>query len=395
MNAPCTFAVKNNGISQYFDVSYLNFTRNGDTSVLKQNQKTAFSETIKKYEPTSNFLDEVTRIKFKHDLHRQMMGKKKKNVKELGTLSKNQVKSCKKACETMINTVLFSKQRNVDYKTGQYIAFVTLTLPTKQLHSDKEIKRLQTRYIENLQKTYGVKYYVWKAEAQKNGNIHFHLLVDKWIDWTVHRRLWNKQLDKLGYLDAYQKEHGDRNPNTTDVHSLKKDKRGKKLKNVTTYIIKYMTKLEFGKRPILGQLWGCSDATKTLDYPKYAEGEILFDHVVSMVNTGKFKQVLKEDFFSFFSGKTFEVLRTEYTHLWKDVKSFFQIQNGNKKTPKKIVSKDFIRVEKTRSLEQMILKTNEAQTVKRNKGALHKFKKDYLETYDPYKANQFDIFAPL
>ena len=345
MNAPCTFSIKNGGISQYFDVSYLDINRNGDISVLKQNQKTPFNDIIKKYQPTQNFLHDLDRIKFKHDLHRQILSKRGKTVKELGTLSNNQKKACKKVCENIINTVVFSRQKDVHYKSGQYVAFVTLTLPTKQIHSDKQIKRLQTRYIENLQKTYGVKYYVWKAEAQKNGNIHFHLLVDKWIDWTVHRKLWNKQLDKLGYLDTYQQIHGNRNPNTTDVHSLKTDKKGRKIKNVTTYIIKYMTKLEFGKRPILGKLWGCSDEAKQLDYPKYSEGEPLFDHVVHLVNSGKLKQVLKEDFFSFFSGKSFKIISEKYKHLWSDLKSFYQFQNGNNK-PKTFQEKSFVRAEK-------------------------------------------------
>lgn len=424
MNAPCTFSIKNNGISQYFDVSYLNFTRNGDTSMLKQNQKTPFSQVIKKYKPTSNFLEEVNRIKFKHDLHRQIMSKgkkcdkckdckscttettcnhckrcteckKPKYFKELGTLSTSQVKSCKKACELLINTVFLSKDKTVHYKTGQYVVFLTLTLPSTQIHSDKQIKRLQTRYIENLQKTYGVNYYVWKAEAQKNGNIHFHLLVDKWIDWTVHQKLWNKQLDKLGYLDAFQEEHGHRNPKTIDVHSLKMNKKQKKIKNPTAYITKYMTKLEFGKRPVLGQLWGCSDSVKRLDYPKYAEGEQYFDHVVSVVNSKQLKQVLKEDFFSFFSGKTFDILRSTYTQLWGNVKTFYQEQNGNRKPPPKIEPKPFIRVQKPQSFKELMDEREEAKNIRKNKEALTKFKKDYLQTYDPYKANQFDIFAPL
>lgn len=357
MNAPCTFSIKNNGISQYFDVSYLNITRNGDTSVLKQNQKTPFNDIIKRFKPTSNFLEEINRVKFKHDLHRQIMYKRGKNIKELGTLSNNQKKSCKKVCETMINTVIFSRDKNVHYKSGQYIVFVTLTLPSKQVHSDKDIKRLQTRYIENLQKTYGVKYYVWKAEAQKNGNIHFHLLIDKWLHWTIHRRLWNKQLDKLGYLDAYFNEHGNRNPNTTDVHSLKKDKKGKKLKNITTYIIKYMTKLEFGKRPVLGSLWGCSDAAKKLDYPKYSEGYPLFDHVVAFINKGHLKQVIKEDFFSYFSGRTFHYISNYYLHLWHDLKSFYQLQNGNI-VPQTIQQKEFIRV-KTYQPETPVVSVSE------------------------------------
>ncbi|WP_157730177.1 rolling circle replication-associated protein [Tenacibaculum jejuense] len=271
------------------------------------------------------------------------MSKRGKNLKELGTLSNNQKKSCKKVCENIINTVIFSRERNSDYKTGQYVVFVTLTLPSKQQHSDKQIKRLQTRYIENLQKTYGVKYYVWKAEAQKNGNIHFHLLLDKWIHHTVHRKLWNKQLDKLGYLDSFQSKHGHRNPNTTDVKSLKKDDKGRKIKNPTSYIVKYMTKFEFGKRPILGKLWGCSDEAKQLDYPKYQEGQPLFDHVVHLINSKKLKQVLKEDFFSFFSGRSYEVISTKYKKLWSDIKDFYKLQNGNIE-PRTISQKEFIRL---------------------------------------------------
>ena len=344
MNAPCTFSLRNEGISQYFDVSYLDFSRSGDKTALKQNQTSKFIDRIRKFNYTKNFLNEVKQVNDLHLSHtNHMKDVYNVKIKPLGTLSRSQVKTCKKACETMINTVIFSKSKDVDYKTSQYVTFVTLTLPSKQVHTDKQIKKLQTRYIENLQKTYGVKYYVWKAEAQKNGNIHFHLLVDKWIHWTVHRKLWNKQLDRLGYLDSFQKLHGHRNPNTIDVHSLKTDKKGRKITNPTKYITKYMTKLEIGKRPILGKLWGCSTETKQLDYPKYCEGDGFFSHVVSLINSGSLKLSIKDDFFSYFSGRVYNQVFKNYKHLWSDIKDFYKLQNGNIK-PKTLQQKEFVRL---------------------------------------------------
>ena len=264
----------------------------------------------------------------------------------MGTLSHNAKKSCAKACELMINTVLYSRQKDVDFKSQQYLVFLTLTLPSKQVHSDKVLRRALTKYIDNLRKNHGVKFYVWRAEPQKKGNIHFHLLLDKFIEKDDIRRLWNKQLSKLGYLDAFQKVHGHRNPPSTRIESYKVDKKGKKISNPTKYITKYMTKLKFGQRPIIGRIWGASKEVKALQYPRYAEGDKYFDHVISMINkTGKFKQVISEDFFSYFSGKTFEVLRSTYKQLYSDVKNFFKLQNGNL-TPKTLQHKEFIRLEK-------------------------------------------------
>ncbi|WGH76132.1 hypothetical protein P8625_02900 [Tenacibaculum tangerinum] len=323
---------------------------------MKQNAKTPYSEAIK-HLTKKNSLDVIETIEFKHQLHQMTMAKRGKQIKDLGTLSQSQVKKCRKAVECMISTIIFSRDKNIHYKTQQYPAFVTLTLPSKQVHSDKVLRKAHTRYIENLQKTYGVKHYVWKAEAQKNGNIHFHLLVDRWIDWTVHRKLWNKQLDKLGYIDTFQKQYGHRNPNTIDVHSLKRDKKGRKLKNIGNYIIKYMTKREFGKRPILGKIWGCSNATKKLDYPRYAEGETHFYKIIDLINKYDFKQVVCDDFFAHWVGKSFEIISKRTRNLWKDVKECFQLQNGNIE-PRTLMQKEYHRLTR-----QYTFKQNEKELV--------------------------------
>lgn len=152
------------------------------------------------------------------------------------------------------------------------IAFVTLTLPSKQIHSDNEIKnQCLNQLLIELKKHYNVRNYIWRAEKQKNGNLHFHMLVDKFIPHQELRDRWNRIVNKLGYVDAYRCEmqnfhkngfqvrtdllktwpiekqkaayrRGARthwnSPNSTDIHSVQR------IQNVKQYIAKYLTKNE-------------------------------------------------------------------------------------------------------------------------------------------------------
>jgi len=176
------------------------------------------------------------------------------------------------------------------------IAFITLTLPSTQKHDDNEIKRkCLNSFLIELQKYENVKNYVWRAEKQKNGNIHFHIIIDKFVHWNTIRNRWNRIINKLGYVDEYRNnlkefykngfrlredlinnwpEHKQRaaykrntetdyhNPNSTDIHSIKK------IRNIQHYFVKYMTKTD-GPQPSqttnkndfetqTGRIWGSS-----------------------------------------------------------------------------------------------------------------------------------------
>lgn len=82
-------------------------------------------------------------------------------------------------------------------------SFITLTLPSVQIHSDLEIKKCLNNFLVRLRGTYGVKNYVWKAELQKNENIHFHLVIDQYIPFQAVRYYWNLAINTLGYVDRY------------------------------------------------------------------------------------------------------------------------------------------------------------------------------------------------
>lgn len=103
-----------------------------------------------------------------------------------------------------------SKPRTIKMKNSKFLynfrcSFITLTLPSTQIHSDLEIKKsCLNQFFVELRKNYGVNNYLWKAELQQNENIHFHIVTDRYIDFQALRRRWNRIVNKLGYLDRYQ-----------------------------------------------------------------------------------------------------------------------------------------------------------------------------------------------
>ena len=132
------------------------------------------------------------------------------------------------------------------------INFITLTLASKQIHSDQVIKsQLLNHFLIECKKKWGVCNFLWRAESQRNGNIHFHVCTDRFIPWLELRNNWNRIQNKLGYVDRFHVKHRHRSPNSTDVHSIKK------IKNIAAYLSKYCTK-NSDNRSIEGKLWGLS-----------------------------------------------------------------------------------------------------------------------------------------
>jgi len=138
------------------------------------------------------------------------------------------------------------------------IAFITLTLPSMQTHSDNQLKSdCLDSFLTEIRKGYGVKNYLWRAEKQKNGNIHFHIVVDRFIPhWQIKNR-WNRILERLGYVTRFAEKHGHNDPNSTDVHSLKH------VLNALAYLMKYATKDE-KNGDVQGRVWGCSETLSNL-----------------------------------------------------------------------------------------------------------------------------------
>lgn len=182
---------------------------------------------------------------------------------------------------------VYSKQDGVTYKFK--INFITLTLPTTNHNiTDKHFTGVMlNKLINALYYNCKLKNYVWKVEAQQNGNIHCHLLTDTFVHHVTLRKIWNKILTKEGLIYQYKKQFSSmdlqqyiqyrlsqgssdtsriaaafkqgqesnwENPNTTDVHSIKK------VKDIAAYISKYMSKSETDRRVLKCRLWACSQS---------------------------------------------------------------------------------------------------------------------------------------
>lgn len=218
--------------------------------------------------------------------------------------------------ENLLIAIELNTSMKFPFVTGQekplnevYPTFVTLSLPFKQWHDDNDLKReVFTPFMQEIIRNWNVKCYLWVAETQKNGNIHFHVLIDRGIPAVRLRQIWNKHLDKEGFeyvksyaliqkhiyrngyvfrqemldqrlikereraifekrkfgvkekkeikakeetrqKEAYKKGISSnwRDPNSTDIHSIKN------IKKLTAYIAKYMTKAPKIIKPILAE----------------------------------------------------------------------------------------------------------------------------------------------
>lgn len=84
-------------------------------------------------------------------------------------------------------------------------AFITLTLPTEQKHTDKEIKSVAlNNFLNHLRNKFGLQNYLWKAELQTNKSIHFHIVTDIYIHHNAIRYYWNRSIELLGYVSDYK-----------------------------------------------------------------------------------------------------------------------------------------------------------------------------------------------
>ena len=151
------------------------------------------------------------------------------------------------------------------------VNFITLTLSAPQGSiSDKEIKRVcLNNFLNRAKQKFGLRTYVWRAEKQQNGNIHFHITTDVYIHYHALCNLWNECQELLGFVTRFRERTGSYRPNSTDVHSVKD------VKDLASYLVKYMSKKEKDAQRIEGKVWGCS---KNLSSAKKFEVELYGAH---------------------------------------------------------------------------------------------------------------------
>lgn len=147
---------------------------------------------------------------------------------------------------------VFNKKLNSWFKFK--INFITLTLPDTGMKVDNQFlqKRLLNPFLTYLRTFHSLKNYVWKLEFQGNGKLHVHFVSDVFIHHAVLRKSWNAILAKNNLLIEFGKKFGHADPNSTDIHSVRK------VKNLAAYLAKYMSKNAKELEAIKGRIWGCN-----------------------------------------------------------------------------------------------------------------------------------------
>lgn len=241
-----------------------------------------------------------------------------KKKKFQGNLSKTQKSIIKKRVTAWLSSIKAKNENKTNRweRNEHYPVFITVTLSAKQLHPDKEIKRIiLDQFIKKLKSKFGIEKYFWKAERQKNGNIHFHLIVDKYCKKDELRLVWNLCQSKLGYIDRFEKKFKYRNPPSTDVKGVKD------VDNFINYVLKYCLKDESNKK-IEGRVFGMSDNIRNLGvYQDILDSE-LSDYLKKYMDYNYF-QVYKQEYYTVLLFKKEFYQSTFYNILQKHSKEYY------------------------------------------------------------------------
>lgn len=156
-----------------------------------------------------------------------------------GYISTESGRVIRKRLEAWIKAVHVNADVNSTYRRPNHsgIVFATLTLPSKQIHGDNEIKRrVLMPFIQQLKRLNGVHEHFFSAEPQRNGNIHFHCLFDRYIPKDKLNDLWLTATDHLGYFGRYVEQTGETTAPATKINECPRDM------SLVKYVMKYVSK---------------------------------------------------------------------------------------------------------------------------------------------------------
>lgn len=159
------------------------------------------------------------------------------------------------------------------------LSFMTLTIsqskPVDAVDGHKALKVFLDHFRAKPAKkaiSEQLKSYIWKAELQERGQLHYHITSNTFMHFAEVNRVWNGIQFRRGWLDEYRSEHGHTNAPSTDIKAVYKSK------NIGAELTKYLAKT--GKKDVSdygfactifephinGKVWDCSNDLKVKRY---------------------------------------------------------------------------------------------------------------------------------
>lgn len=175
-----------------------------------------------------------------------------KSNKVKGELSAQSKKKLNRSVNWLVAAAAKRKFWSKKKKRHYYFkcAFITLTLPSEQGElTDYQFKKhMLAKFIDWMKKTKDVRNYIWKVETQKNGNIHAHIVINRFIHYKDVRREWLKICREEGLVV----QDDDSKVPCTEIKAVLKSER------LGAYVAKYLCKNDESSRAISGRLWACN-----------------------------------------------------------------------------------------------------------------------------------------
>lgn len=134
------------------------------------------------------------------------------------------------------------------------MSFITLTVSSSENISAADgHKLLLADFLQWMRRSCGVKTYIWKAELQKRGQLHYHITTPTFIHYQEIRDKWNELQLNAGLLKEFAAQYGHVDPNSTDIHEVRH------VKNIGRYMVKELCKTLQNEAETRGKIWDCSD----------------------------------------------------------------------------------------------------------------------------------------
>jgi hypothetical protein len=148
------------------------------------------------------------------------------------------------------------------------LTFITLTFVN--LVSDQIAVKILKRFLDNMKKGKEDFDYLWVAERQTNnevfeGNIHFHLITDKF--WDI-KKSWKYWIDLQAKQGIKPRDENFKPSSAFDVKRIA----SKNPRSISSYLTKYITK---NMAQFKCQVWNCSKGVSNLYTGFYTGMEFL------------------------------------------------------------------------------------------------------------------------
>lgn len=178
-----------------------------------------------------------------------------------GEVSKNSIRVARRRLNEWLEVIQVGNKKKKGRKIRLVLITLTLATDTKggTLYSDKDVKaHLLEPLLKWLRYNYEIENYFWRAEPQQNGNIHFHIVTDRYIDKDRLQGYWNKKLREHGLMEDYIRKFKKDNPPSTHVKVFNAQP------EEIDYLVKYVTK-DKGVRKIEGLQMRFSNSIKNIE----------------------------------------------------------------------------------------------------------------------------------